>query len=49
MGSAAVGTSYLGNNEKARRELDFLSRSLETGLREKLTFEQAEMKRDSSH
>ncbi len=41
-----AGTTYLGNNEKAKRELGFAPRSLEEGLRETLAFEQAELKRD---
>jgi nucleoside-diphosphate-sugar epimerase len=40
-----AGTTYLGNDQKARLELDFLPRSLETGLCETLAFEQAELKR----
>src|SRR5437762_2744276 len=40
-GNAESGVTYLVSNEKARRELGFLSRSFETGLRETLTFERA--------
>lgn len=40
-----AGTTYLGIDQKARLELDFLPRSLEAGLRETLAFEQAELKR----
>lgn len=40
-----AGKTYLGTDQKARLELDFLPRSLETGLRETLAFEQAELKR----
>ena len=43
-----AGTTYLGNDQKARLELDFLPRSLEAGLRETLAFEQAELKRGNS-
>ncbi len=41
-----AGTTYLGFDQKARLELDFLPRSLETGLRETLAFEQAELARN---
>jgi nucleoside-diphosphate-sugar epimerase len=40
-----AGKTYLGADQKARLELDFLPRSLEAGLRETLEFEQAELKR----
>lgn len=43
-----AGTTYLGVDQKARLELGFLPRSLETGLRETLAFEQNELKRDTS-
>ncbi|HLK60221.1 MAG TPA: NAD-dependent epimerase/dehydratase family protein [Chthonomonadaceae bacterium] len=34
-----AGTTYLGANEKAKRDLDFSPRSLEEGLRETLAYE----------
>ena len=40
-----AGKTYLGADQKARLELDFLPRSLEAGLRETLEFELAELKR----
>ena len=40
-----AGRTYLGADQKARLELDFLPRSLEAGLRETLEFELAEQKR----
>jgi nucleoside-diphosphate-sugar epimerase len=40
-----AGKTYLGADQKARLELDFLPRSLEAGLREMLEFELAEQKR----
>jgi nucleoside-diphosphate-sugar epimerase len=43
-----AGTTYLGTDQKARLELDFLPRSLEAGLRETLTFEQHELKLNAS-
>lgn len=39
-----AGATYLGNNSKARRELGYQPRSLETGLRETLAYEQARMR-----
>jgi nucleoside-diphosphate-sugar epimerase len=45
---SVAGKTYLGIDQKARLELDFLPRSLEAGLRETLAFEQAELKRDTS-
>ena len=44
-----AGATYLGTDQKARLELDFLPRSLETGLREMLAFEQAEQKREADN
>jgi nucleoside-diphosphate-sugar epimerase len=40
-----AGRTYLGADQKARLELDFLPRSLEAGLRETLEFELAEQRR----
>jgi nucleoside-diphosphate-sugar epimerase len=40
-----AGKTFLGADQKARLELDFLPRSLEAGLRETLEFELAEQKR----
>lgn len=40
-----AGKTYLGADQKARLELDFLPRSLEAGLRETLALELAEQKR----
>ena len=39
----AAGTTYLGSNAKARRELGYAPRSLEEGLRETLQYEQAHL------
>lgn len=43
--SFLAGKTYLGTDQKARLDLDFLPRSLEAGLQEMLVFEQAEVKR----
>jgi nucleoside-diphosphate-sugar epimerase len=41
----SAGATYLGDNTKAKRELDYSPRSLEDGLKETLAWEQAQLKR----
>lgn len=46
--SVTAGVTYLGSNEKAKRELGFDPRPLETGLRETLADEQDRLGRSSA-
>ncbi len=42
---SSAGVSYLGTNEKARRELGYAPRTLEQGLPETLEYERTEGQR----
>lgn len=42
-----AGVTYLGNNEKAKRDLGFSCRPLEDGLRETLAYEKQVLAKSS--